>query len=86
MRSWKTTLSGAVSSAASLVILFSTQRVVVPRWLAITAGFILAGGLTSMGIFSKDYNVTGPIGPTAVGASPVPVAVVTTPSKDTATK
>lgn len=71
MRSWKTTLSGAVSSGASLVVVLSTQGVVMPKWLPIVAAFVLAGGLAGLGIYGKDYNVTGPVSP---------------PSKDIATK
>ncbi len=71
MRSWKSTLSGAVSSGAALVVLLSTQGVAVPHWLVVTAGFVLAGGLASMGIVAKDYNVTGASAP---------------PSKDQASK
>ena len=71
MRSWKTTLSGLVSSMAGLVLALSTAGVGVPKWAVITASFVLAGGFASLGIFGKDSNVTGPSVP---------------PSKDTATK
>jgi hypothetical protein len=71
MRSWKTTLSGLVSSMAGLVLALSTAGVAVPKWAVITASFVLAGGFASLGIFGKDSNVTGPSAP---------------PSKDTATK
>lgn len=71
MRSWKTTLSGAVSAAASFVVVLSTQGVKMPQWLPLTAAFVLAGGLASLGISGKDYNVTGSNTP---------------PSKDQATK
>ena len=59
MRSWKTTASGIVSSGAALVILMSTQGVVVPHWVVVVAGFVMAGGLAGMGIAGKDYNVSG---------------------------
>ena len=71
MRSWKTTLSGLVSSAAGLVLALSTAGVGVPKWAVITASFVLAGGFASLGIFGKDSNVSGPSSP---------------PSKDNATK
>jgi len=71
MRSWKTTLSGAVSAGAALIVALSAQGVAMPKWLPLTAAFILAGGLTSLGVAGKDYNVTGQGSP---------------PSKDTATK
>jgi hypothetical protein len=71
MRSWKTTASGLVSSGAALVVFMATQGVTLPHWVVVVAGFVLAGGLASMGIAGKDYNVTGTAGP---------------PSKDQATK
>ncbi len=71
MRSWKTTLSGLVSCGAGLVLALSTSGVLVPRWAVVTAGFIMAGGFATLGVFGKDSNVTGPGSP---------------PSKDEATK
>ena len=71
MRNWKTSLSGVVSSIAGLVLAMSTAGVVLPKWVLVTAGFAMAGGFSAMGIFAKDYNVTG------VGSPP---------SKDQATK
>jgi hypothetical protein len=71
IRSWKTTASGFVSAGASLVVFMSAQGVAVPHWLVTVAGFVLVGGLASMGIMGKDYNVTGTGSP---------------PSKDQATK
>ena len=59
MRSWKTTASGLISSAAALAVLLSTQGVQLPHWAVISAGFVLAGGLASLGIAGKDYNVSG---------------------------
>lgn len=56
---WKTTLSGLVSSAAGLVLALSAGGVVEPKWLSLTAGFVLAGGLAGLGIAAKDNNVTG---------------------------
>ena len=84
-RSWKTTLSGYVTSGAGLVLALSQGGVVVPKWLTITAGFVAAGGIAALGKFSKDYNVTGPVGPAAVGTF-TPTSAVTSPSKDAATK
>lgn len=63
MRSWKTTLSGIVTSAAGLVLAMSTSGVAIPHWAVITASFVLAGGFASLGIFGKDSNVTGPSAP-----------------------
>ena len=71
MRSWKTTLSGLITSAAGLVLALSTSGVAIPKWAVITATFVMAGGFASLGIFGKDSNVTGPSAP---------------PSKDSATK
>jgi hypothetical protein len=59
MRSWKTTLSGAVSSGAALVLALSGGGVAVPHWAVIAAGFVMAGGFASMGLYGKDYNVSG---------------------------
>ena len=71
MRSWKTTVSGIVSAGSGLVVALSAQGIAMPKWLPMTAAFILAGGLASLGIAGKDYNVTGVDAP---------------PSKDVATK
>jgi hypothetical protein len=71
MRSWKTTLSGLISSLAGLVLAMGAAGVVLPKWVTVTAGFVMAGGFGAMGIFGKDSNVTG-------AGSP--------PSKDQATK
>ena len=86
MRSWKTTLSGYVTSAAGLVLALSQGGVVLPKWAVITAGFVAAGGVAALGRYSKDYNVTGPVGPVAVGAPPIAPSIVMMPSRDTATK
>ena len=86
MRSWKTTLAGYVTSGAGLILALSQGGVVLPKWLVITAGFVAAGGVAALGRFSKDYNVTGAVGPVAVGDPPVLTKVVTIPSKDAATK
>ena len=86
MRSWKTTLSGYVTSGAGLVLALSQGGVVLPKWLVIAAGFIAAGGIAALGRYSKDYNVTGPIGPTAAGDPLVAPKIVMMPSKDAATK
>ena len=63
MRSWKTTLSGLITSLASLVLALSAAGVAIPKWLQITAGFIVAGGFASLGIFAKDSNVSGIVKP-----------------------
>jgi hypothetical protein len=59
MRSWKTTLSGFVSSGAGLVLALSTAGVPLPKWAIVTAAFVMAGGFASLGIFGKDSNVSG---------------------------
>jgi hypothetical protein len=71
MRSWKTTLSGLVSSAAALVLALSQAGIVMPKWLPVVATFLMAGGMASLGIVGKDFNVSGLTAP---------------PSKDVATK
>jgi len=57
MTSWKTTLSGAVTSGAGLVLALSGAGVQIPHWLVVTAGFIMAGGFASMGLTAKDSTV-----------------------------
>ena len=59
MRSWKTTVSGLVSSLSGLVLALSTAGVALPKWAIVAAGFTMAGGFASLGILGKDYNVTG---------------------------
>jgi len=59
MRSWKTTLCGAVSSAASFVLALSAANVVPPKWVSVAAAFVLSGGIAGLGIVGKDSNVTG---------------------------
>ena len=86
MRSWKTTWAGYVTSGAGLVLALSQGGVVLPKWMVITAGFVAAGGIAALGKFSKVYNVTGTVGPVAVGDPPVSTKVVTIPSTDMATK
>ena len=54
MKNWKTTASGIVSSAAGLVIALSQGGVQEPKWVLVTAAFVLAGGLAGMGITAKD--------------------------------
>jgi len=71
MRSWKTTLSGLVSSGAGLILAMSQAGVALPRWAVVAAAFVMAGGFASLGIFGKDSNVSGMSSP---------------PSKDQATK
>lgn len=56
---WKTTASGLVTSGAGLVLAFQAGGVIMPRWLVIAAGFVMAGGFAAMGITGKDADVTG---------------------------
>ena len=57
MKSWRTTLSGAVASGAALVLTLASAGVAEPKWLIVTAGFIAAGGIASLGISGKDASV-----------------------------
>lgn len=56
LQSWKTTVSGLVTSLAGLVLALSTSSVAIPKWAVITASFVLAGGFASLGIFGKDHD------------------------------
>lgn len=58
MKNWRSTLSGAVTSAAGLVLALGGADVHIPHWLSVTASFVLAGGLASMGIVGKDAATT----------------------------
>jgi hypothetical protein len=57
--SWKTTASSIVTAATGLVVFLSTQGVQLPHWLVVTAGFVAAGGMASLGLNAKDHDVTG---------------------------
>ena len=59
MRSWKTTASGLACSFAALVLVLASSGVQEPRWLTVTAGFVLSGGFAALGIVGKDFNVSG---------------------------
>jgi hypothetical protein len=76
MKSWKTTLTSAVSSAAAFV-LFAQQLHYInfPSWVMAVAMFAMAGGLASFGVSAKDSNVTGG----TVAATPEAQARVTAP-------
>lgn len=56
--SWKTTLCGLVSAAASFVAL---NPIMFQRWpwVPTVAGFVASGGLAVLGIAAKDGDVTG---------------------------
>jgi hypothetical protein len=41
------------------VLVLASNGVVEPKWITITAGFVLSGGFAALGIVGKDYNVTG---------------------------
>jgi hypothetical protein len=56
MKNWKTSLS-AVVTAFFMFVLFDPQW--FPLWMISIAKFASIGGLISMGINSKDRNVTG---------------------------
>jgi hypothetical protein len=57
VKSWHSTLSGAVTSAASLILALSAAGVALPRWVLVVAGFVMAGGFAAMGIVGKDASV-----------------------------
>ena len=59
MRSWKTTACGLISAGSAWVLFASTNQVVLPHWMVVTASFVLMGGLAGLGIVGKDYNVSG---------------------------
>lgn len=72
MRSWKTTAAGCLSAAASFVLFaHNSHYAVFPGWMIGVATFAQVGGLASLGIAAKDYNVSGKNAP---------------PSEDKATK
>lgn len=58
MKSWKTTISGAVTAITAFIV-FSPQ--LFAHWpVAIeVAKFVAAGGLAAIGLSAKDSNVTG---------------------------
>lgn len=56
--SWRTTVSSAVTAFFGFV-LFSPQNFAAYPWLVDLAKYAFLGGLVGMGIFSKDFNVTG---------------------------
>jgi hypothetical protein len=58
VKNWRSTLSGAITSAAGLILALSGADVRVPHWLSVIASFVLAGGLASMGIVGKDAATT----------------------------
>lgn len=50
----KTTISGYVSAAAGFVLALQGGGISEPKWLVVTAGFVLAGGLAAIGINAAD--------------------------------
>jgi hypothetical protein len=73
--SWKTSASGISGGASTLLLLFAgfvtfasgaPYHIVFPGWVQALAGFVgitgglgLAGSMASLGLSSKDSNVTG---------------------------
>jgi hypothetical protein len=57
----KTTISAAVSAAASFVLFASQPPLSIhfPQWIAAVAMFAAVGGLAALGINAKDSHVTG---------------------------
>ena len=87
--SWKTSASGISGAASTLLLLFSgfvafasgaPYHIAFPGWVQALSGFIgvtgglgLAGSMASLGLASKDFDVTG--GKVAqVGPGMIPVA------------
>lgn len=57
---WKTTLTAAISAAASFVLFAQfAHYTTFPPLVVGVAAFAQIGGLTAFGIVAKDYNVTG---------------------------
>jgi hypothetical protein len=78
-KSWKSTVSGAVSAAGMFIIFASgaPYNVHFPVWLSALAAFMALGGLASLGINAKDSEVTGgSIVQPGVPVAPVPPVAV----------
>jgi|HubBroStandDraft_2_1064218.scaffolds.fasta_scaffold1096516_2 hypothetical protein len=54
MKSWRTTMYGLIGSAAALILTLSGAGIAMPKWLTVTAGFLMAGGLAGVGTNAKD--------------------------------
>jgi hypothetical protein len=76
MRSWRTTVSGWIGSAAALVLTLSGAGILMPKWLTVTAGFLLAGGIAGIGTNAKDSSTHSTL-PEVLAATPAPVLVTT---------
>ena len=64
MRSYKTTISGVVSAAASFVMFAQIQHMYeFPKLVQALAMFAQVGGMMALGVTAKDYNVSGPAEP-----------------------
>ena len=80
--SWRTTFSAAVGAIAGLIAFLSTQGVIMPHWLVLTAGFITVGGFASLGIAAKDSSVHSTVAQTQQATHeemktvPIPPAVL----------
>jgi hypothetical protein len=57
VKSWRSTLSGAVSSGAALILALSGAGITLPHWVVVVAAFVMAGGFASLGIVAKDSVV-----------------------------
>jgi hypothetical protein len=69
--SWKTTVTAAVSAAASFVLFsYVLHMILWPQWVLAVALFAQAGGLLSLGISAKDFDMVG--GTKSNGLSPAP--------------
>ena len=69
LASYKTTVTSAISAAASLVIFLQELHYVqFPTWVIGISVFASVGGLATFGILAKDYNATGGTVPTTAEA------------------
>jgi hypothetical protein len=80
MKSWRTTISGLTGSAAALVLTLSGAGIILPKWVTVAAGFVLAGGLASVGVNAKDSVVHSTL--SEVRASTVEAAAAEPPKME----
>lgn len=60
MSSWKTTLTGFLSAAASFVLFADLEHMIVfPAWVRALAMFVSVGGTATLGVVAKDFNISG---------------------------
>lgn len=83
LKNWRTTLAGLLAALAGFV-LFSPSM--FPHWAIEVSKFVMAGGLGSLGILSKDVNshstveeVEQATDKAEAAAAPVPTPLPVTP-------